>query len=486
MGCIVPSGIATDDTTKFFFQHMMDGRRLVSLYDFENRRKLFPGIDSRIKFCLLTLTGHGRPALEGSDFVFFALEVADLREEEKHFTLTPEEIALINPNTRTCPIFRTKRDAELTKAIYRRVPVLIKEGPPEENPWGIEFLRMFDVSNASELFVVRDALEGEGLRPTKTGYSDGKLNYHWMYEGRLGHQFNHRYATERDGLLRELSLEELADPDCEVNTQYLISASEVHARLSGRVLRCRSAFLGHRRVARNTDERTSIACVMPSGPIANSWILTLGPSAADTLLLCAAYNSFVYDYCLRNATSQPSIPQSTSMQVPVPSRGSIHPLLEHLTTQIAIELSFTSWALSEFAREAGYGTAPYRWDEERRFLLRCELDAAFFHLYLPATPDGRWRHARIGDGAVRDETPEELAELSRHFPASRDAVAYIMDTFPIVRRHDEEGFGEYRTKRVVLEIYDEMQRAIDTGLPYQTRLDPPPADPRVAHRARDA
>jgi len=128
MGCIVPSGIATDDTTKFFFQHMMDGRRLVSLYDFENRRKLFPGIDSRIKFCLLTLTGHGRPALEGSDFVFFALEVADLREEEKHFTLTPEEIALINPNTRTCPIFRTKRDAELTKAIYRRVPVLIKEG----------------------------------------------------------------------------------------------------------------------------------------------------------------------------------------------------------------------------------------------------------------------------------------------------------------------------------------------------------------------
>jgi len=43
---------------------------------------------------------------------------------------------------------------------------------------------------------------------------------------------------------------------------------------------------------------------------------------------------------------------------------------------------------------------------------------------------------------------------------------------------------EFRTKRVILEIYDEMQQAMETGEPYQTRLDPPPADPRVAHPAR--
>jgi hypothetical protein len=60
----------------------------------------------------------------------------------------------------------------------------------------------------------------------------------------------------------------------------------------------------------------------------------------------------------------------------------------------------------------------------------------------------------------------------------------LMDTFPIVKRKDEAAHAEYRTKRVILEIYDEMQRAMESGEPYQTRLDPPPADPRVAHEGR--
>ncbi|MBC8446836.1 MAG: N-6 DNA methylase, partial [Chloroflexi bacterium] len=124
VGIIVPSGIATDDTTKFYFQDLMDRRTLVSLYDFENRKKLFPAVDSRMKFCLLSLTGGDRPATRGAEFVFFAQEVANLKDEERRFTLTADEIALLNPNTRTCPIFRSQRDAELTKAIYRRVPVL--------------------------------------------------------------------------------------------------------------------------------------------------------------------------------------------------------------------------------------------------------------------------------------------------------------------------------------------------------------------------
>ena len=56
-----------------------------------------------------------------------------------------------------------------------------------------------------------------------------------------------------------------------------------------------------------------------------------------------------------------------------------------------------------------------------------------------------------------------------------------METFPIVKRKDVAAHGEYRTKRVILEVYDAMQQAMDSGQPYQTRLDPPPADPRVAH-----
>jgi hypothetical protein len=71
VGCIVPSGIATDDTAKHFFQELVNHRALVSLYDFENREGLFPAVDSRMKFCLLTLTGPGRPVPQGAEFAFF-------------------------------------------------------------------------------------------------------------------------------------------------------------------------------------------------------------------------------------------------------------------------------------------------------------------------------------------------------------------------------------------------------------------------------
>jgi hypothetical protein len=64
----------------------------------------------------------------------------------------------------------------------------------------------------------------------------------------------------------------------------------------------------------------------------------------------------------------------------------------------------------------------------------------------------------------------------RSINRGREDVDYILDTFPIVRRKDEAQHGEYRTKRVILEIYDAMQQAITTGQPYQTRLDPPPAN----------
>jgi hypothetical protein len=134
-----------------------------------------------------------------------------------------------------------------------------------------------------------------------------------------------------------------------------------------------------------------------------------------------------------------------------------------------LELTYTAWDLEPFAEDCGWAGPPFRWDEERRFLLRCELDAAFFHLYLG--PETEWR-----------QQPEAL---TKPFPTPRHAVDYIMDTFPIVKRKDEAKFnGDYRTKRIILEIYDALQESIRTGTPYQTRLDPPPADPRCRHSAK--
>ena len=67
----------------------------------------------------------------------------------------------------------------------------------------------------------------------------------------------------------------------------------------------------------------------------------------------------------------------------------------------------------------------------------------------------------------------------------RDDVDYIMGTFRVMKEEDEKLYGEYRTKQVILEIYDELKRAMETGEAYRTRLVPGPGDRAVAHSPRE-
>ena len=188
VGCVLPTGIATDDTTKFFFHDVVGTKSLVSLFDFENRRGLFPDVDSRMKFCLFTAGSGAQPAADHAEYLFFAHAVEELRDPPRHFTLSPDDIALLNPNTRTCPTFRFRRDAELTKAIYRRVTVLVREardGKPEENPWGIRFNRMFDMANDSHLFRTREQLEDDGWQLMGNVFRNVGMKYLPLYEAKV-------------------------------------------------------------------------------------------------------------------------------------------------------------------------------------------------------------------------------------------------------------------------------------------------------------
>ena len=142
-----------------------------------------------------------------------------------------------------------------------------------------------------------------------------------------------------------------------------------------------------------------------------------------------------------------------------------------------LELTYTSWELESFAYDLGYFGPPFKWDDERRFLIRCELDAALFHLYFKPNDDGSWRRALKADGHPHDETPEEFEDLLSHFPTPREAIDYIMETFPIVKSNDEKAHDEYRTKRTITEIYDAIIKATQAKSAYQTPLDPPPGPP---------
>jgi hypothetical protein len=111
-----------------------------------------------------------------------------------------------------------------------------------------------------------------------------------------------------------------------------------------------------------------------------------------------------------------------------------------------VELVYTAWDLQPFARECGWDGPPFRWNDERRSLLRAELDAAFFHLYLKADANGEWVK-------VENESDQDMASLKAAFATPRHAVDYILETFPLVKRKDEASWGEYRTKRLILEAY---------------------------------
>ena len=244
VGIIVPSGIATDDTTKVFFADLVDRRSLVSLYDFENREKVFPGIDSRIKFCLLTLSGADRPSPQ-AEFAFFLYRAEQLQDADRRFVLAPEDFALFNPNTRTCPVFRTRRDADIAGKMYRRAGVFWKEargGEPEENPWGVKFSAMFHMSNDSGLFRTRQQLDQAGWRLEGNIFVREDERYLPLYEAKLFHQYDHRFAifegvdeeSLRGGNARDMTPAEKADPSSVVIPRYWVPEEEVEIRLDKR------------------------------------------------------------------------------------------------------------------------------------------------------------------------------------------------------------------------------------------------------------
>lgn len=222
-GFIVPTGIATDDSTKTFFGHIVSGRRLAKLLSLYEIRAWFKATDDRKSFCLLTL-GQS----ETAEFLFDAKTVVDFGKLQKWFKLTPDEFRLINPNTLTCPLFRSAHDAELTKKIYRTSPVLIREAEwqgtgkgaklilPEVNPWGISFSTMFHMSNDSHMFQDSSAT---GLLP--------------LYEAKLVHQFDHRWATYTPGGdTRDMTLAEKQNPNSCVTPRYWVDQREVWLRLT--------------------------------------------------------------------------------------------------------------------------------------------------------------------------------------------------------------------------------------------------------------
>ena len=472
-GNILPTGIATDDTTKLFFQELVNHSRLVSLFDFENRHALFPKVHRSFKFCLLSTCGQSS-SVRNAEFCFFAHENTDIQEKGRKFTLSPSDIKNLNPNSLTCPIFRFQKDALLTLRIHRTVPILINDSSGSTGEWPLTLRRMFNMTDDAALFQPE---ETPGIPP--------------LYEAKYIHHFDHRWTVDTA---------QKQQPHTLVSSRYRIAPDHIKDKTKG--LTDRQWFVGWRDVTRNTDERTTITSHIPFSGLGDTIYLFYSDGSTPAQLSCLSgiLNSFVVDYCSRQKIAGAHLNQFNMKQLPVlpPERLALlcpsdrHATSEEWLFRRIFELVYNAWDFSPFASDAGYDGAAFTRESERRFALRCELDTLLFHLYLPSTETGAWESQSNQSGKI-DVLDKSLLES---FPTPRDAVSYIMETFPIVKRKDiarteikdESGEviqeGIFETKGRILAIYDEMLQARCEGREWKSSLNPPPSSFRVTHSPR--
>ena len=442
VGLLTPSGIYADKTAARFFKSVSTSGRVGGLFDFENRRlgtnlpPFFPDVDSRFKFCAFIFGGEER-GFDQTDCAFFLHDTAAIQDGERCFPLAAADFARVNPNTGTAPVFRTRRDADITRRIYERHPVLVdRSADGEVHTWPIGHLRQFDMTNDSGLFRTEAQLTAEGYYPVKFNrWKRGRDLYLPLYEGKMAGIYNHRTASvvlnpenlNRPGQPRESTLSDLADPEYLPRPAYWVPAAIVSASFPESM----GWTLVYRRITAPTNERTTLATILPwcgvSYTIPMLRTKNQALSAVEGTGLMSVLSSLCFDYVSRQKLQGTSMSLTSLEQLPVIAPADYDRTFGPTTARDfvrdhVLRLTYTAHDMEPFARDLGYDGPPFIWNDEERRHLRARLDALYFHLY----------------------------------GLSKEDAAYILDTFPIVRRRDEAAFGRYRTKEMVLAYYNAL------------------------------
>jgi hypothetical protein len=465
-GFICPDGIAVGATYADFFGHLVISNQLVSFWSFENEEKVFSEVHNETKFALVTLRAHDGTKPIG--FTGYIRQAAAIDDPERRYDLTADQIAAINPNTLTAPLFRQAGSADVTASIHSTVGVLINETKPEDDPahdpWDVDFLQMFNMASDSSLFrddtwiAERGGTIADGRATLPNG---GRLVP--LYEGKMCWQYDHRYGTydgqtekqANKGVLPHTTDAMKADPDFTVTPRHWVEEKHVNDQLDGRW--SRDWLVGWRDVG--PSERTLVPAVIPRTATGDVWPLLLPGKPTHAALLVASLSSLAADYAARQKTGG-RMKQFTMRQVPIlaPDVATTAPgvltgetVAAFVAPRVA-ELTHTSWEMQGWAADIGYGGNPFRWDADRRPILQAELDALMLHLY----------------------------------GLNRDGAEWVVDSFAVLKKYETRprergGYGEFRTKRLVLQAYDALAKAGDTGQPFTSTLAIPPADDSLRH-----
>ena len=426
VGLLTPSGIYADKTAARFFKSVSTTGRVGGLFDFENKKIFFKDVHASFKFCALILGGEER-RFDQTECAFFLRDTKTIHDEDRCFPLTPDDFARVNPNTSTAPVFRRRRDAEITRYIYEWHPVLVnRAGKRAREVWPVKYTRMFDMTNDSNLFRTAKQLDEEGFYPVEGNrWKKGEELYLPLYQGRMIWHFDHRAnsvrvnpeSTHNPYLSEEVTQAQHADPNFLPQTQYWVPIHNVEAALPQR----RGYALGFRDITSPTNERTVITSIVPWAGYGNTIPLLLSADPLATACLMANLNAICVDFVARQKAQGTHLNWYIVEQLPVIAPDAYDQKFGHTTARdlardLVLRLTYTAHDMAPFARDLGYDGDPFLWDEEERRHLRARLDALYFHLYC----------------------------------LSRDDAQYILDTFSIVRRDDEASFGTYRTRDMTL------------------------------------
>ena len=435
VGLLTPSGIYADKTAARFFKSVSTSGRVGGLFDFENRKIFFPDVHASFKFCALIFGGEERRFAQ-TDCAFFLHDTAAVEDPDRCFPLAAADFSHVNPNTGTAPVFRTRRDADITRRIYENHPVLVDHSKGEENKtWPVRYMQgLFNMTSDSHLFRTAAQLEADGFYPVQGNrWKKGEELYLPLYEGKMVQAFDHRAASVvnlegnlfRPGQPDRTLEKEHSDPNFFPRPRYWIDRqdSEATERYDW--------FMAFKDITASTNMRTMIAAVVPHVGCGHTLPVLL-PSEDDfdedgTACLLANFNSMAFDFVARQKVQGTHLTWYSVEQLPVIAPADYDRAFGSTTARALVRdhvlrLTYTAHDMAPFARDLGYDGPPFTWNEEERRHLRARLDALYFHLY----------------------------------GLSRADAAYILDTFPIVRRHDKAAFGHYRTKDMILAYYNAL------------------------------
>ena len=439
MGLLVPSGIASDKTSAPFFKSVATEGRLKALYDFENKKIFFKDVHASFKFCIFVA---GKQSLgQDANCAFYLHSVDGINDPERCFPLSAEDFARINPNTGTAPIFRSRRDAQLTRGIYERLPILVRhEGNEKHKTWPVKYTTMFHMTNDSHLFRTKDELErqekawsiGMGKWESKAG--------EWvpLYEGKMVQAYDHRAANiiiNKSNLNRPAqqiptTLVEHKNPNWFPSIQYWVKAAEV--------ITCDNDeyMLGFKEITATTNARTFICSLFPKVGFGNKVPIFKSEIKSDLYALCANINSLALDFVCRQKVQGQTLNLFIVEQLPIvppetyTTKKFGSKTVGEIVRAAVLELTYTAHDMAPFAKDMGYVKkngdvrAPFKWNEERRLYLRAKLDALYFILY-----------------GITDA----------------DDVAYIYSTFPIVERKETNEYGRYQSRDLCLMWINALQ-----------------------------